>query len=90
MGEFGFIDREARALGWRGIASAWAIVLLILALFAGFDVLASLRPEPAHAVGITIPRHDPACDAASGVAMQPNACGRGPQQRLEPADVPWG
>jgi hypothetical protein len=90
MGEIGFFDREARTLGWRGIASAWAIVLLILALFAGFDVLASLRPAPAHAVGIMIPRHDPACDAAVGVATLPKACVRRTQERPEPADLPWG
>jgi hypothetical protein len=85
MDEFGFYRGEAQRIpGWRGIASAWAVALFVVALFAGFDALASWRPAPAYGIGVVIPRHDPACEAAALPAL-PKGC---PGAAFEPRQVP--
>ena len=73
--------------GWRGIASAWALVLLLVILFAGTQALASRRiasASPAQLAGAVIPRHDPA-SAVVGVpcAAPLEECGR-----VAPALIP--
>jgi hypothetical protein len=50
--------------GWRVIASAWAIALAIVVLFAGVEAMASRHGTPVQAAalaGVVIPRHDPSC-----------------------------
>jgi len=71
---------DRHSAGWRGIASAWALVLLLIILFAGTQALASRRntaASPATLAGAVIPRHDVA-SAGVGVpcAAPLEACGR--------------
>jgi hypothetical protein len=80
---------EPRVPNWRVIASAWAIALLIVVLFAGFDALASWRqPAMAQEIGAMIPRHNPACDAAAP-AMPAKGCPPAVSQPLD-SQPPWG
>lgn len=54
--------------GWRGVASAWAVALFFLVLFAGVQALASRHGVSARQeslAGAMIPRHNPGCTAAS-------------------------
>jgi hypothetical protein len=58
--------RERGAAGWRSIASAWALVGLIVLAFAGLDAAALLGPAGHNAdplTGAIIPQHDPVCAA---------------------------
>jgi hypothetical protein len=71
---------DRHSAGWRGIASAWALVLLLIILFAGTQALASRRntaASQATLAGAVIPRHDPA-SAAVGVpcAARLDECGK--------------
>ena len=55
--------------GWRGVVSAWALVLLLGMLFAGMQALAcphAAAPSRAKLAGAVIPRHDP---ASAGVGI---------------------
>jgi hypothetical protein len=65
--------------GWRGVASAWALVLLLVILFAGTQALASRRNMAASQTlaGAVIPRHD-AASAGVGVpcATPLDECGK--------------
>jgi hypothetical protein len=60
-------DREREAAGWRGVASAWVLVGLIVLAFAGLDAAALLNspqtPSMDPLAGAVIPRHDPVCAA---------------------------
>ena len=50
--------------GWRVIASAWAMAIVFVLLFAGVQALASRHapsPQQQSLVGAVIPRHDPSC-----------------------------
>ncbi|HXC88527.1 MAG TPA: hypothetical protein VNV18_00050 [Stellaceae bacterium] len=50
--------------GWRVIASAWAMAVVFVLLFAGVQALASRHvttPQQQSLVGAVIPRHDPSC-----------------------------
>jgi hypothetical protein len=50
--------------GWRVIASAWAVAIVFVLLFAGVQALASRHatiPQEQTLVGAMIPRHDPSC-----------------------------
>lgn len=50
--------------GWRVIASAWAMAIVFVLLFAGVQALASRHvpsPRQQSLVGAVIPRHDPSC-----------------------------
>jgi hypothetical protein len=63
--------------GWRVIASAWAIALAIIVLFAGVEAMASrhVTPVPGAALaGVVIPRHDPSCGGSGDLtaASTPN------------------
>jgi hypothetical protein len=54
--------------GWRVIASAWAMAIVFVLLFAGVQALASRHvpsPRQQSLAGVVIPRHDPSC-AGSG------------------------
>jgi hypothetical protein len=72
--------------GWRVVAAAWAVAILLVMLVAAVSGLSSrpastLRAADDYA-GVTIPRHDPNCvglDAAAAAAS--SAC---------PADVQAG
>jgi hypothetical protein len=71
---------ERSSSGWRGVVSAWAVVLLLAMLFAGAQALACHRAparSQAKLVGAVIPRHDPA-SAGVGVpcAAPLEACGK--------------
>ncbi len=49
--------------GWRVVASAWLVAILIMVLFAGVQVLAhrhGMSPREASLACAIIPRHDPA------------------------------
>jgi hypothetical protein len=66
--------------GWRGVASAWALALLLVVVFAGVQALACQRtvlPPSPRLAGAVIPRHDPA-SAGVGIpcAAPLEQCGR--------------
>ena len=66
--------------GWRGVASAWALVLLLAILSAGTQALASRRitaASQATLAGAVIPRHD-AASAGVGIpcAAPLDECGK--------------
>jgi hypothetical protein len=66
--------------GWCGVASAWALVLLLALLFAGTQAVASRRitaASQATLAGAVIPRHNPA-SAVVGVpcAAPLDECGK--------------
>ena len=66
--------------GRRGVASAWALVLLLAILFAGTQALASRRitaASQATLAGAVIPRHD-AASAGVGIpcAAPLDECGK--------------
>jgi hypothetical protein len=53
-----------RYLGWRVVASAWAMAVVLVLLFAGVQALASkhvIAPQQQSLAGVVIPRHDPSC-----------------------------
>ena len=55
--------------GWRGIVSAWALVILLVMLLAGTQAMAahhSAGQDHAKLAGAVIPRHDP---ASAGVGV---------------------
>jgi len=55
--------------GWRGVVSAWALVVLLVVLLAGTQAVASHRTLTSSHVtlaGAVIPRHDP---ASAGVGV---------------------
>jgi len=66
--------------GWRGIAAAWVLVLLLAILFAGTQALASRRitaASKATLAGAVIPRHDPASAGVGVPCPAPlDECGR--------------
>jgi hypothetical protein len=71
---------DRHSAGWRGVVSAWALVLLFVILFAGTQALASRHiaaPSQAKLAGAVIPRHDPA-SAGVGVpcAAPLDECGK--------------
>ena len=72
-------SREQQGASWRVVLSAWALVLVILILSAGFHAVASLRggaPPEGRLVGAVVPRHDPACGGPGMISAQPaGACG---------------
>lgn len=54
--------------GWRVVASAWLMAIVIVVLFAGVQALASRHspsPRQENLAGAVIPRHDPGCDNAA-------------------------
>jgi hypothetical protein len=66
-----YFDKEPEARvaersfgGWRVIASAWAIAIIVVLLFSGVQALASrhaVAPQQTSLVGAVIPRHDAGC-----------------------------
>lgn len=66
----GFAERYLG--GWRVIAAAWALAIMVVMLFSGVQALAShhgTSPEKTQLAGAVIPRHDPSC---AGSATAPN------------------
>jgi hypothetical protein len=66
--DLGFAERYLG--GWRVIASAWAMAMVIVMMFAGVEALASRHvtvPQHAALVGVVIPRHDPSCGGPGDV-----------------------
>ena len=60
---------DPRSGGWRGVVSAWALVILLVMLLAGTQAVAAHHAAaPGHAklAGTVIPRHDP---ASAGVGV---------------------
>ena len=73
-------ENNRHSSGWRGVVSAWAVVLLLAMLFVGAQAVASHRaaaPSRAKHAGAVIPRHDPA-SAGVGIpcATPLEACGK--------------
>ena len=63
---------ERQVVSWRTLASAWALVLVLMVLFAGGSALACLhgRPHPDRPLaGAVIPQHDPC--VGPGLASAP-------------------
>lgn len=59
-------SRERNATSWRGVASAWVLLGLIVLAFVGLDAAALLGPAGQSAnplTGAIIPQHDPVCAA---------------------------
>jgi hypothetical protein len=73
--EEGVVDR--RVGGWDIVASAWALVLMLMVLLAGIGVLACLRsasqPDRPFA-GAVIPQHDPCVELGLASAPGPDGC----------------
>jgi hypothetical protein len=68
---------EDHVVGWRTIGSAWLLMLLVVGLLVGLSAQSTrhqswYRTVPGHE-RVVVPRHDPACDAAtpSSVAACP-------------------
>ncbi|MBV8738403.1 MAG: hypothetical protein JO007_14320 [Alphaproteobacteria bacterium] len=65
--EPGFLQRYLG--GWRVIASAWVVAIIVVLAFGGMQAFASRHVTSAHQpswqqqsfVGAMIPRHDPSC-----------------------------
>jgi hypothetical protein len=71
MPEYFDHDSEQRSFvqrslgGWRVVASAWAVAILVVLGFGGMQALASRHAMSMHdqqLVGAVIPRHDASCD----------------------------
>ncbi len=61
--------------GWRVIAAAWALAVIVVMLFTGVQALASRHvtvPQQAQLVGAVIPRHDPGCDGPATISAAAN------------------
>jgi hypothetical protein len=62
--------------GWRVVASAWALAIMVVLAFGGVQALASrhaLQPTQERLVGAVIPRHDPSCGGPGDLtAASPN------------------
>jgi hypothetical protein len=69
------IDR--RDGGWRTVASAWTLVLVLMVLLAGIGVLACLRSTPPldrPLAGVVIPQHDPCVGPGLASAQGTDGC----------------
>ena len=58
--------------GWRVVAAAWVMAIVIVVLFAGVQALASRHgpsPRQESLAGAVIPRHDPGCDSAAAATQ---------------------
>ncbi len=78
------VDRLAG--GWRAIGSAWALVLVVMLLFAGFSAMSARSSAPhneAALARVVIPMHNPAC--ADMLYSDPNAT---PDQCPKPVSRP--
>ena len=71
MPEYFDHDSEERSFvprylgGWRVVASAWAVAILVVLGFGGVHALAwhhAMSVQSERLVGAIIPRHDPSCD----------------------------
>jgi hypothetical protein len=73
--EAGFVGRYLG--GWRVIASAWAMAVVIVLAFAGVGALASFydaSPSQQELAGAVIPRHDPNCASPVVSPSAPQDC----------------
>jgi hypothetical protein len=79
--------------GWRIVASAWVVAIVIVMLFAGVQALASRHSASPHAlslVGVVIPRHDPSCaEAAELTAAVSRACQGDEESGIERAEASY-
>jgi len=69
------VDRQIG--GWRVVASAWGLLLLLLLLFAGVSAVACPRSEAKlhrHLAAAAIPQHDPCVGAAVRSAPGVDGC----------------
>lgn len=68
----GAAPAESQFSGWRVVASAWLVAILLLVLFAGVQAVASLHTSSPHRAGLAgavIPRHDPSCPGADAATL---------------------
>jgi hypothetical protein len=76
---------------WRGIFSAWAIVVFVVILFIGFRGVAALRgvsPNQASFAGAAqVPRHDPACAGPVVANASADSQCRLPGASFDPGDA---
>jgi hypothetical protein len=81
--------------GWRVIASAWAMAVVFVLLFAGVQALASRHgtmPQQQSLVGAVIPRHDPSCAGPGDVTASatPNCQTAGEALAQAEAEASYG
>lgn len=79
--------------GWRVIASAWAIALVIVLLFAGAEALASKHvaaPRQQSLAGVVIPRHDPSCAGPGDVTASATSNCRNTADAVESTEATYG
>ncbi|HEY3911401.1 MAG TPA: hypothetical protein VGM07_16145 [Stellaceae bacterium] len=79
--------------GWRMVAAAWVVAIVLVMLFAGVQALASRHPvlvsTNAYA-GVVIPRHDPNCAAIDPVTATPSAaCPADVESGIERAEASY-
>jgi hypothetical protein len=63
--------------GWRVVAAAWALAVLVVLLFGGVQALASRHATPRaqeQLIGAVIPRHDSSCTGPEAVAPAAAGC----------------
>jgi hypothetical protein len=81
--------------GWRVIASAWVMAVVVVLLFAGAQALASRHtptPRQQALIGVMIPRHDPSCAGSGDVTASatPNCQNVGDALANAEAEAPYG
>jgi hypothetical protein len=67
-------SNERQFGNWRGVISAWAIVVALLILLAGVHAVASLRGSAhpdSRLGGAVVPRHDTACGGPGVASAHP-------------------
>jgi hypothetical protein len=79
--------------GWRIVASAWVVAVVIVMLFAGVQAFASrhgVSPRQENFAGVVIPRHDPSCAGAGELTNAlPPSCQGDVQSALERAEASY-
>jgi hypothetical protein len=85
-GADGSFGAERSSEGWRIVAAAWAVAIILVMLVAAVSGLSSRPASSSHGAdgyaGVTIPRHDPNCAGLEALsATASSAC---------PADVEAG
>jgi hypothetical protein len=63
--------------GWRVVAAAWALAVIVVLAFGGVQALASRHvtaPVQARMLGAVIPRHNLSCDAPGAAVASAGNC----------------
>jgi hypothetical protein len=86
------LECDPQSSGWRGVVSAWALVILLVMFLAGTQALASRHAEIRHhteLAGAVIPRHDPASTGVGVPCAAPLAeCGKSAAALA--SEIPYG